>query len=151
MERAFGIQIGGYGDGTRGCALPAASYLTADHKAPNVNLPNVVTVTSRWPISFKDGIAPPLGTYSVMMPAPAAFAAGKLATLSSDLATSTTLPNPVPFKWKLLPYPPGPVSQVNFNDITYYMVNAKSGDSEPDVGSAEMVDQAARERRLLGR
>ena len=36
----------------------------------------------------------------------------------------------MPFKWKLLPYPPGPVSQVNFNDITYYMINAKSPDKD---------------------
>ena len=66
---------------------------------------------------FKDGIAPPLGTYSYDA-APAAFAAGKLAIFSSDLASTTALPSPMPFKWKLLPYPPGPVSQVNFNDIT---------------------------------
>jgi ABC-type glycerol-3-phosphate transport system substrate-binding protein len=56
--------------------------------------------------------------------------AGKLAILSSDLATTTALPSPMPFKWKLLPYPPGPVSQVNFNDITYYMINAKSPDKD---------------------
>jgi maltose-binding protein MalE len=78
---------------------------------------------------FKDGIAPPLGTYSYDA-APAAFAAGKLGTLTIDLAATTVLPNPVPFKWKLLPHPPGPVSQVNFNDVTYYMVNAKSGDQD---------------------
>jgi maltose-binding protein MalE len=36
----------------------------------------------------------------------------------------------MPFDWKLLPYPPGPVSQVNFNDVTYYMANAKSPDQD---------------------
>jgi ABC-type glycerol-3-phosphate transport system substrate-binding protein len=125
----FGIQIGGYGEWYQRLRSAGGSYLTPDHKAPNVNLPDVVAVTQQMADLFKDGIAPPLGTYSYDA-APAAFAAGKLATLSSDLATSTALPNPVPFKWKLLPYPPGPVSQVNFNDITYYMVNAKSGDQD---------------------
>ena len=88
-----------------------------------------MTVTQQMADLFKDGIAPPLGTYSYDA-APAAFAAGKLAILSSDLATTTALPSPMPFKWKLLPYPPGPVSQVNFNDITYYMINAKSPDKD---------------------
>lgn len=125
----FGMQIGGYGEWYQRLRAAGGSYLTADHKAPNVNLPDVVTVTQQMADLFKDGIAPPLGTYSYDA-APGAFAAGKLATLSLDLAACTVLPNPVPFKWKLLPYPPGPVSQVNFNDVTYYMVNAKSGDQD---------------------
>ena len=125
----FGTQIGGYGEWYQRLRAAGGSYLTADHKAPNVNLPDVVTVTQQMADLFKDGIAPPLGTYAYDA-APAAFAAGKLATLSLDLAASTALPNPVPFKWKLLPHPPGPVSQVNFNDITYYMVNAKSADQD---------------------
>src|SRR5262249_28580592 len=50
----------------------------------------------------------------------------KLAILSSDLAGTAVMPKPVPFNWKLLPYPPGPVSQVNFNDLGFYMLNAKS-------------------------
>jgi multiple sugar transport system substrate-binding protein len=125
----FGTQIGGYGEWYQRLRAAGGSYLTPDHKAPNVNLPDVVTVTQQMADLFKDGIAPPLGTYAYDA-APAAFAAGKLATLSLDLAASTALPNPVPFKWKLLPHPPGPVSQVNFNDITYYMVNAKSADQD---------------------
>jgi len=35
----------------------------------------------------------------------------------------------VPFKWSVA-YPPGPVFAGEFNDITYYMVNAKSGDQD---------------------
>lgn len=125
----FGIQIGGYGEWYQRLRAAGGSYLTADHKAPNVNLPAVVTVTQQMADLFKQGIAPPLGTYSYDA-APAAFAAGKLATYSSDLASTTALPSPVPFKWKLLPYPPGPVSQVNFNDLTFYMMNAKSPDKD---------------------
>lgn len=125
----FGIQIGGYGEWYQVLRSAGGSYLTDDKKAPNVNLPNVVAATERMAQLFKDGIAPPLGTYSYDA-APAAFAAGKLGTLTIDLAATTALPNPVPFKWKLLPHPPGPVSQVNFNDVTYYMVNAKSGDQD---------------------
>jgi multiple sugar transport system substrate-binding protein len=125
----FGIQIGGYGEWYQVLRAAGGSYLTDDKKAPNVNLPNVVAATERMAALFKDGIAPPLGTYAYDA-APAAFAAGKLATLTIDLAATTALPNPVPFKWKLLPHPPGPVSQVNFNDVTYYMVNAKSADQD---------------------
>ncbi|HVO01078.1 MAG TPA: extracellular solute-binding protein [Candidatus Cybelea sp.] len=123
----FGIQIGGYGEWYQVLRGAGGSYLTADKKAPNVNLPDVIAATERMAALFKDGIAPPLGTYSYDA-APAAFAAGKMATLTIDLAATTVLPNPVPFKWKLLPHPPGPAAQVNFNDVTYYMVNAKSGD-----------------------
>ena len=125
----IGIQLGGYGEWYQRLRSAGGSYLTPDLKRPNVNLPDVVTVTQQMADLFKDGIAPPLGTYSYDA-APAAFVAGKLAILSSDLATTTALPSPMPFKWKLLPYPPGPVSQVNFNDITYYMINAKSPDKD---------------------
>jgi multiple sugar transport system substrate-binding protein len=125
----FGIQIGGYGEWYQRLRAAGGSYLTPDLKHPNVNLPDVVTVTQQMADLFKSGYAPPLGTYSYDA-APAAFAAGKLAILSSDLATTTSLPASVPFKWKLLPNPPGPVSQVNFNDLTYYMVNAKSADQD---------------------
>lgn len=125
----FGIQIGGYGEWYQVLRGAGGSYLTADKKSPNVNLPDVVAATQRMADLFKDGIAPPLGTYGYDA-APAAFAAGKLGTLTIDLAATTALPSPVPFKWKLLPHPPGPVSQVNFNDVTYYMVNAKSADQD---------------------
>jgi ABC-type glycerol-3-phosphate transport system substrate-binding protein len=125
----FGIQIGGYGEWYQVLRGAGGSYLTDDKKSPNVNLPNVIAATERMAQLFKDGIAPPLGTYAYDA-APAAFAAGKLGTLTIDLAATTVLPSPVPFKWKLLPHPPGPVSQVNFNDVTYYMVNAKSGDQD---------------------
>ena len=125
----IGIQIGGYGEWYQRLRSAGGSYLTPDFKKPNVNLPDVVKVTEQMADLFKNRIAPPLGTYTYDA-APAAFAAGKLAILSSDLASTTALPSPVPFKWKLLPYPPGPVSQVNFNDITYYMINAKSPDKD---------------------
>jgi multiple sugar transport system substrate-binding protein len=125
----IGIQIGGYGEWYQRLRAAGGSYLTADLKKPNVNLPDVVKVTEQMAKLFKDGIAPPLGTYSYDA-GPGAFAAGKLAILSSDLAGTTVLPKPVPFNWKLLPYPPGPVSQVNFNDVTYYMINAKSPDKD---------------------
>lgn len=125
----IGIQLGGYGEWYQRLRSAGGSYLTADLKKPNVNLPDVVKVTEQMADLFKKGIAPPLGTYSYDA-APAAFAAGKLAILSSDLAGTTVLPKKMPFDWKLLPYPPGPVSQVNFNDVTYYMVNAKSPDQD---------------------
>lgn len=125
----IGIQLGGYGEWYQRLRSAGGSYLTPDLKKPNVNLPDVVKVTEQMADLFKRGIAPPLGTYGYDA-APAAFAAGKLAILSSDLAGTTVLPKKMPFDWKLLPYPPGPVSQVNFNDVTYYMVNAKSPDQD---------------------
>ena len=125
----FGIQIGGYGEWYQRLRAAGGSYLTPDLKAPNVNLPAVVQVTQQMADLFKNKIAPPLGTYSYDA-APAAVAAGKLATYSSDLASTTALPSPVPFTWKLLPDPPGPVSQVNFNDLTFYMMNTKSADKD---------------------
>jgi multiple sugar transport system substrate-binding protein len=125
----IGIQIGGYAEWYQRLRSAGGSYLSADLKSPNVNLPAVVDVTQQMADLFKKGIAPPLGTYTYDA-APAAFAAGKLAIYSSDLASTTALPAKVPFNWKLLPYPPGPVSQVNFNDLSVYMINAKTPDQD---------------------
>jgi multiple sugar transport system substrate-binding protein len=125
----IGIQIGGYGEWYQRLRSAGGSYLSADLKSPNVNLPAVVDVTQQMADLFKQKIAPPLGTYSYDA-APAAFAAGKLAIYSSDLASTTVLPSPVPFAWKLLPYPPGPASQVNFNDLSVYTINAKTPDQD---------------------
>ena len=125
----IGIQIGGYGEWYQRLRAAGGSYLTPDHKTVNVNHPDVVLATQQFADLFKKGIAPPLGTYTYD-DAPAAFAAGKMAIYSSDLATTTTLPAKVPFNWKLLPYPPGPVSRVNFNDLSLYMINPQSSDQD---------------------
>ena len=125
----IGIQLGGYAEWYQRLRAAGGSYLTADLSAPNVNLPAVVEVTDQMASLFKLGIAPPLGTYTYDA-APAAFAAGKMAIYSSDLASTTALPAKVPFTWKLLPYPPGPVSQVNFNDLSLYMINSKTPDQD---------------------
>ncbi len=74
---------------------------------------------------FKDKLAAPLGTYNYD-DAPAAFAGGKLAILSIDLAATTVVELPLPFNWKLIPNPPQAAGRVNFNDITYYMINSQS-------------------------
>lgn len=125
----IGIQIGGYGEWYQRLRAAGGSYLTPDLKTVNVNHPNVVLATQQFADLFKQGIAPPLGTYTYDN-APAAFAAGKMAIYSSDLATTTTLPKKVPFTWKLFPYPPGPASRVNFNDLSLYMLNPKSSDQD---------------------
>jgi ABC-type glycerol-3-phosphate transport system substrate-binding protein len=125
----IGIQIGGYAEWYQRLRAAGGSYLTPDHKTVNVNHPDVVLATQQFADLFKKGIAPPLGTYTYD-DAPAAFAAGKMAIYSSDLATTTTLPKKVPFNWKLLPYPPGPVSRVNFNDLSLYMINPQSSDQD---------------------
>jgi len=125
----IGIQIGGYGEWYQRLRASGGSYLTPDHKKVNVNHPEVVQATQQFVDLFKKGIAPPLGTYTYDN-APAAFAAGKMAIYSSDLASTTTLPPKVPFSWKLLPYPPGPVSRVNFNDLSLYMINPQSSDQD---------------------
>ena len=92
----IGIQLGGYAEWYQRLRAAGGSYLTADLSAPNVNLPAVVEVTDQMASLFKKGIAPPLGTYTYDA-APAAFAAGKMAIYSSDLA-STTAPSPGPKK-----------------------------------------------------
>ena len=125
----IGIQIGGYGEWYQRLRAAGGSYLTPDLKTVNVNHPDVVLATQQFADLFKKGIAPPLGTYTYD-DAPAAFAAGKMAIYSSDLATTTTLPAKVPFNWKLLPYPPGPVKRVNFNDLSLYMINPQSSDQD---------------------
>jgi multiple sugar transport system substrate-binding protein len=125
----IGIQIGGYGEWYQRLRAAGGSYLTPDLKAVNVVHPQVVEATQQFADLFKQGIAPPLGTYTYDN-APAAFAAGKMAIYSSDLATTTTLPKKVPFRWKLLPYPPGPVSRVSFSDLTLYMINPKSDNKD---------------------
>lgn len=125
----IGIQIGGYGEWYQRLRAAGGSYLTPDLKHVNVNHPAVIEATQQFADLFKKGIAPPLGTYTYDN-APAAFAAGKMAIYSSDLATTTTLPKHVPFRWKLLPYPPGQVSRVNFNDLTLYMINPKSSNQD---------------------
>lgn len=125
----IGIQIGGYGEWYQRLRAAGGSYLTPDKKTVNVNHPDVVLATQQFADLFKKGIAPPLGTYTYD-DAPAAFAAGKMAIYSSDLATTTTLPAKVPFNWKLLPYPPGPVKRVNFNDLSLYMINPQSSDQD---------------------
>ncbi len=125
----IGIQIGGYGEWYQRLRAAGGSYLTPDLKTVNVNHPAVVEATQQFADLFKAGIAPPLGKYTYDN-APAAFAAGKMAIYSSDLATTTTLPKVVPFNWKLMPYPPGPVSRVNFNDLSLYMINPKSSNQD---------------------
>lgn len=125
----IGIQLGGYAEWYQRLRAAGGSYLTEDKSAPNVNLPAVVEVTQQFVDLFKQGVAPPLGTYTYDN-APAAFGAGKMAIYSSDLASTTVLPNPVAFNWQLLPYPPGPVSRVNFNDLSIYMINSKSQDQD---------------------
>jgi maltose-binding protein MalE len=125
----IGMQIGGLGEWYQRLRAAGGSFLTPDLKQPNVNLPAVIQVTQQMADLFKQGIAPPLGTYSYDE-APAAFAAGKMAIYSSDLSATTVLPKSVPFKWKLLPYPPGPVSQVNFANLSFYQVGAKTPDKD---------------------
>jgi ABC-type glycerol-3-phosphate transport system substrate-binding protein len=125
----IGIQIGGYGEWYQRLRAAGGSYLTPDLKTVNVNHPEVVLATQQFADLFKKGIAPPLGTYTYD-DAPAAFAAGKMAIYSSDLATTTTLPPKVPFNWKLMAYPPGPVKRVNFNDLSLYMINPQSSDQD---------------------
>ena len=58
----IGIQIGGYAEWYQRLRAAGGSYLTPDLKAPNVNQPDVVSVTQQFADIFKQGIAPPLGT-----------------------------------------------------------------------------------------
>jgi len=125
----IGIQLGGFAEWYQIARANGGQYLSDDLKSPAINTKDVVDATARWADLFKQGIAPPLGTYTYDT-APAAWGAGKMAIYSSDLATTTTIPNPVPFDWLLLPYPPGSKTQVNFNDLGFYAMGSKTPDKD---------------------
>jgi ABC-type glycerol-3-phosphate transport system substrate-binding protein len=125
----IGIQLGGFAEWYQIARANGGQYLSDDLKSPAINTPEVVDATTKWAELFKQGIAPPLGTYTYDT-APAAWGAGKMAIYSSDLATTTTIPSPVPFDWLLLPYPPGSKSQVNFNDLGFYAMGSKTPDKD---------------------
>lgn len=133
----IGIQIGGFAEWYQRLRAAGGSYLTSDLSAPNVNKPEVVQATQDLVDMFTKGYAPPLGTFTYDS-APDAFLAGRLATYSTDLATSAVLQGKTKadFEWAVLPYPP--VSQpgadgkrVNFNDMGY--LGIASGTPNPDL------------------
>jgi ABC-type glycerol-3-phosphate transport system substrate-binding protein len=127
----YGTVIGvqPYGEWYQAFRSAGGTFLTEDKSAPNVNLPEVIEVTERYASLFRDGIAAPQGAFNYD-DSPAGFAAGKMATLGIDLAATTVMPKEVPFDWKLIPHPPGPKSRVNFNDLTFYMLNSKTQDQD---------------------
>jgi ABC-type glycerol-3-phosphate transport system substrate-binding protein len=127
----YGIALGvqPYGEWYQVLRAAGGSFLTPDLSAPNVNKPEVIDATERMASLFKDGIAAPLGTYNYD-DAPGAFAAGKLAILSIDLAATTVVELPLSFEWKLIPNPPQAAGRMNFNDITYYMINSQSDNQD---------------------
>jgi len=124
---ALGVQP--YGEWYQVLRAAGGSFLTPDLSAVNVNKPEVLDATERMASLFKDKLATPLGTYNYD-DGPAAFAGGKVAILSIDLAATTVVKLPLPFNWKLIPNPPQAAGRMNFNDITYYMINAKSPDTD---------------------
>jgi ABC-type glycerol-3-phosphate transport system substrate-binding protein len=128
----YGIALGvqPYGEWYQVLRASGGSFLTPDFSAPDVRKPEVVDATKRMAALFSDKVAAPLGTYNYD-DAPAAFAAGKLAILSIDLAATTVVKLPLPFNWKLIPNPPQAAGRMNFNDITYYMINSLS--KNPDL------------------
>jgi ABC-type glycerol-3-phosphate transport system substrate-binding protein len=124
----IGMQLGGYGEWYQRARAAGGRYLTEDLSKPAINTPQVVEATQQMVDFFKKGIAPPQGTYDYNT-APDAFIAGKLAIYSSDLTIAAVLlgkPKPPTFEWKVLPYPPGSATRVNFNDIGLYAMSSKT-------------------------
>jgi ABC-type glycerol-3-phosphate transport system substrate-binding protein len=125
-----GMQIGGFGEWYQRLRSAGGSYLTPDLSAPNVNLPEVIAVTDQMAELFRQGYAPPLGTYDYNT-APDAFTAGRLATYSSDLTIAAVIRDkPLDFEYAVLPYPPGPVARLNFNDVGLYAMSSKTPDKD---------------------
>ena len=50
-------------------------------------------------------------------------------------------PEPPAFEWAVLPYPPGPQTRVNFNDVGLYAMSSKTPEQGPRLGSAQVVDE----------
>ena len=124
---AIGVQP--YGEWYQVLRAAGGSFLTPDLSAVNINKPEVVDATERMASLFKDKLSAPLGTYNYD-DGPAAFAGGKVAILPIDLAATTVVELPLPFNWKLIPNPPQAAGRMNFNDITYYMINSKSENTD---------------------
>src|SRR5829696_4861039 len=124
----IGMQLGGFGEWYQRARAAGGSYLNADLSAPAINTPDVVQTTQQLVDFFSEGIAPPQGTFDYNT-APDAFIAGRLATYSSDLTIAAVLglkPEPPAFEWAVLPYPPGPQTRVNFNDLGLYAMSSKT-------------------------
>jgi ABC-type glycerol-3-phosphate transport system substrate-binding protein len=128
----IGMQLGGFGEWYQRARAAGGRYLTEDLSAPAINTPDVVLATQQLVDFFTKGIAPPQGTFDYNT-APDAFIAGRLAIYSSDLTIAAVLrgkPSPPAFEWAVLPYPPGPQTRVNFNDIGLYAMSAKTPDKD---------------------
>jgi multiple sugar transport system substrate-binding protein len=124
----IGMQLGGFGEWYQRARAAGGRYLTEDLSAPAINTPDVVLATQQLVDFFAQGIAPPQGTFDYNT-APDAFIGGRLATYSSDLTIAAVLglkPEPPAFEWAVLPYPPGPHSRVNFNDVGLYAMSSKT-------------------------
>jgi multiple sugar transport system substrate-binding protein len=126
----IGMQIGHFAEWYQRLRSAGGTFLTPDGSAPNVNLPEVVAATQAVVDLYTQGFAPPIGTYDYNT-APDAFAAGRLATYSSDLTIAAVLgTRDVPFEWSVLPWPPGSADRLSFNDIGFYAMSSKTPDKD---------------------
>jgi multiple sugar transport system substrate-binding protein len=124
----IGMQLGGFAEWYQRARAAGGRFLTEDLSAPAINTPDVVLATQQLVDFFTQGIAPPQGTFDYNT-APDAFIAGRLAIYSSDLTIAAVLglkPEPPAFEWAVLPYPPGPQTRVNFNDVGLYAMSSKT-------------------------
>jgi multiple sugar transport system substrate-binding protein len=124
----IGMQLGGFAEWYQRARAAGGAFLTPDLSAPAINTPDVVLATQQLVDFFAQGIAPPQGTFDYNT-APDAFIAGRLAIYSSDLTIAAVLglkPEPPAFEWAVLPYPPGPQTRVNFNDVGLYAMSSKT-------------------------
>ena len=124
----IGMQLGGFGEWYQRARAAGGRYLSPDLSEVAINTPEVVLATQQLVDFFQQGIAPPQGTFDYNT-APDAFIAGRLAIYSSDLTIAAVLrgkPNPPEFEWAVLPWPPGPETRVNFNDIGLFGMSSKT-------------------------
>ena len=122
----IGIQIGGYGEWYQRLRAAGGSYLTPGPARPSTStIRRWSQATQQIADLFKKGIAPPLGTYTTTT-RPAAFAAGKMAIYSSDLAIDDGAARDGALQLEAAAVSAGPVTRVNFNDLSLYMINPQS-------------------------
>ena len=126
-------------------------YLTRDLSAPAINTPRVVQATQQLVGFLRAGDRAAAGDLRLQHGAGCLHRrpAGDLLVRPDHRAVLG--PNPAAaFEWAVLPYPPGPQTRVNFNDIGFYAMSSQDAEQGSRLGGPEVVDERRAGRLLDG-